>query len=157
MCASLGSVFVPCNWRLSQDEVKWVFQNVCAAICPTTVRSHSFNFSQSEAACVVFDEEFGPTVDVLAPHCPLVRYWVAMQPTARKYARTVGSIIASGKPVQPALPNAATMLYTGGTSGKPKAAVRTKPNPTAGIWLKAVDMHLYGHVRLGDLLRGFSH
>lgn len=28
VCAAIGAVHVPCNWKLSLDEVKWVFDNV---------------------------------------------------------------------------------------------------------------------------------
>lgn len=112
---------------------------------------------QSEAACVIFDDELSPVIDRLQPTSPNVRLWVSMQDTSRPYARSYASLLKIGRPLFPAEPNVATMIYTGGTSGKPKAALRNKPNSTAGQWLRAVDMHLHGRVRLCERSAHFAY
>lgn len=104
------------------------------------------SYLQSEASCVFFDDAYLSVIDALVPLCPRVRLWVSMQDARRAFCTTFAALAASGSADFPAKPNAATMLYTGGTSGKPKAALRSKPNTAAAMWLKEVDMHLYGHV-----------
>eukprot|EP01006_Ploeotia_vitrea_P047310 TRINITY_DN67112_c5_g3_i1.p1 TRINITY_DN67112_c5_g3~~TRINITY_DN67112_c5_g3_i1.p1 ORF type:complete len:533 (-),score=82.11 TRINITY_DN67112_c5_g3_i1:1038-2636(-) len=139
-CNGLGVTVVPVNWHLARDEVAYVLTN-------------------SGAEVLFFDLEFGENVAQMVARGQIrgVKHFVIMQSenhiaaitTLKKNipgCYTLEELIAVGMDQWPATPNpeetnAGFMMYTSGTTGKPKGAVRKGSNaPPDPAYLKQLGM-----------------
>jgi acyl-CoA synthetase (AMP-forming)/AMP-acid ligase II len=113
-----GLVAVPLSYRFNAEEMQYVIDN-------------------SDATLVIADAEYAPVVAESMDRLPKVRAYVAF--TATDDAPPVPAGWKSWEEVtegqsedEPSAPNAseagAQMLYTSGTTGKPKGALRTTTN-----------------------------
>lgn len=116
----LGAIFVPLNFRLKPGEVAYVLKD-------------------SGAKLLVYDEEFGATAQEAATSLPAKLATAVIDPatTIRSNPEHVRPLPAA-EPVPPDEKRAAAILYTAGTTGFPKGAVRSNRNV---IWFSFLGLH----------------
>jgi fatty-acyl-CoA synthase len=101
-CGRIGAIFVPLNWRLANPELQVILGD-CAP------------------AMLVYDPEFAARAEELAVACG-VRHLVSLGPMFERKALE-GPILQ--QPVAATLDDISTILYTSGTTGRPKGAIIT--------------------------------
>lgn len=108
VCNALGLRFSPINWHLVADEIAYIVDDC-------------------DADVVFFDQEFGAQVKAMRPQTPKVKLWVCMDGNAE--AAVSLQTLLSEAPADAKPPEHSRLGglvgYTGGTSGRPKGAVRT--------------------------------
>jgi acyl-CoA synthetase (AMP-forming)/AMP-acid ligase II len=113
-----GLVAVPLSYRFNADEMQYVIDN-------------------SDATLVVADADYAPLIAEVRDRLPNVKAFVGFVATAETKTLPGGfhawhDVIAgqpTDEPVAPAASSVgAQMLYTSGTTGKPKGALRTRTN-----------------------------
>src|SRR5689334_15294073 len=97
-CGRIGAIFVPLNWRLANAELKAI-----VADC--------------EPALLVYDPEFAERAQALG-----VRQLCPLGPAFEQLALNGPRL---GTPVTATLDHISTILYTSGTTGRPKGAIIT--------------------------------
>lgn len=126
MCTGMGLLAVPMNWHLAAPEVEYIVSN-------------------SEAKCVFVGDDFLPLITKIAPSLPHVKLWVSMDHATNplfKGCLSANTMLQQApRDYQIPAPTGrvgGSFLYTGGTSGKPKAVVKSetvKPHPRTGEWM----------------------
>jgi len=102
----LGCVPVPMNHRLTAEEVTYILDD-------------------SDAAAVFVDTAFLPLVERVRPSASTVRHWILIGEERRTWAEPLDDLVASGSPGPVETDGlAGSMVYTAGTSGRPKGALR---------------------------------
>jgi acyl-CoA synthetase (AMP-forming)/AMP-acid ligase II len=106
---ALGAIPVPMNHRLAPDEVAYILDD-------------------SDAVLVFVGDPFLGTAEALRAGATRVRGWVTLGRERRPWAEHVDDLIASGDPGGVAIETGGnvggSMVYTAGTTGKPKGALR---------------------------------
>jgi fatty-acyl-CoA synthase/long-chain acyl-CoA synthetase len=110
--AKLGFVTVPINYRLTPEECAYIVDN-------------------SDAVVVYVDAEYATTFETIRDRIPKVREIVAFggHPPAGMLDGDALVAAASDEQPPPAASDVATVMYTSGTTGRPKGAVRGHPDP----------------------------
>jgi len=108
----LGLRFSPVNWHLVADEIAYIVDDC-------------------DADVVFFGAEYTPAVAAMRPKTPKVKAWVCMD-GAVDGAMSLSTLLNEA-PAAPTLPThsrrGGSVTYTGGTTGKPKGAVREATGP----------------------------
>src|SRR5918994_4169969 len=111
-----GQIAVPLSYRFNADEMQYVIDN-------------------SDATLVVVDAEQAPLVAEIRDRIPKVRAVIAFGGETPAGFEAWDDLLASQADRDPTMDEAtadsvgAQMLYTSGTTGKPKGAVRTTSDP----------------------------
>ena len=106
---ALGAIPVPMNHRLTPEEVAYILDD-------------------SDAVLVFVGDQFLATAEAVRAHAPRVRHWVTIGRERRPWALAVDDLLAAGDPrgvaVEASGNVGGSMIYTAGTTGKPKGALR---------------------------------
>ena len=129
-----NAVAVPMNHRLVAEEVAYILDH-------------------SDAAAVFVGDSFLPVVDKVRDTARAVRHWILMGGERRPWALHLDDLLAAGSaadpPVDPAQGLGGSMIYTGGTTGRPKGAIRGAVDPAISLaFMQALGMIHEGHVHL---------
>ena len=129
-----GAIPVPVNHRLTGDEVLYIL-------------------ADSDAAMVVVGDAFLPVVDRIRGRAAAVRRFVLLGAERRPWAAHVDDLIAAGDagPVSIETGDSVggSMIYTAGTTGKPKGALRRAMDMKSALpRLHALDLVDPAHVHL---------
>jgi acyl-CoA synthetase (AMP-forming)/AMP-acid ligase II len=133
-CRALGVIPVPMNHRLTRDEAAYVLDD-------------------ADAVAVFVDDAFLPMAARLRTDAPRVRTWITLGRERVPWAEPVDDLLARGAETAPPTPTGqglgGSMVYTAGTTGKPKGARRTTTDPAGVVErLRALDLAEPGHVHL---------
>ncbi|MBI2492565.1 MAG: AMP-binding protein, partial [Candidatus Rokubacteria bacterium] len=144
-----GAIPVPMNHRLVADEILYILDH-------------------SDAAAVFVGDAFVPLAEQVRARAVTVRRWILVGAERRPWAGHVDDLIAAGDPApipaDPAQGLGGSMIYTGGTTGRPKGALRGAIDPAVTRrYMEAFGLAEPGHVHLvaGPLYHsapgGFAH
>jgi len=131
---AVNALPVPMNHRLVADEVLYILDH-------------------SDAAVVFVGDPFVPIAEQIRRRAPNVRTWILTGAERRPWASSLDDLVQRGSPEAPAVDPTqglgGSMIYTGGTTGKPKGAVRSGVNPRLTLDLmQALGMIHEGQVHL---------
>jgi len=135
---STGAVAAPMNHRLTAEEVAYILDN-------------------ADAAVVFVGDAFLGIADAVRRDAAKVRHWITMGPERRPWAHALEDLVAQGSPEtvpeDPELGLGGSMIYTGGTTGRPKGAIRGAVDPQVTMrFLKALDLaEPHVHLAAGPL------
>ncbi len=129
-----GLIPAPMNHRLVADEVVYILDH-------------------SDAMAVLVSDRFLPMVESVRARAGKVRWWILLGSERRSWAVHLDDVLAAGRP-DPVEARAgdgvgASIIYTGGTTGKPKGALRRGINVNdLTETLRALDLMDPAHVHL---------
>jgi acyl-CoA synthetase (AMP-forming)/AMP-acid ligase II len=131
---ALGAAPVMVNHRLVAEEVQYILDD-------------------SDAVAVFAGDAFLPVVERVRPATPGVRDWILLEGERRPWARPLDELLAGGRVDMPATPAGqglgGSVIYTGGTTGRPKGAFRRGTDPAVTMaFMRALDMVHADHVHL---------
>src|SRR6266481_1538536 len=108
---ALGAIGVPMNHRLTAEEVAYILDN-------------------ADATAVFVGEAFLPMAERVRG-AARVKHWITVGAERRPWAEALDDLLARGSETPPAAPAAmgGSMVYTAGTTGKPKGALRRVIDP----------------------------
>ena len=124
--ARAGLVLVPLNFRLTGAEIAYIL-------------------GHAEVTAVIAGEEFCATVDRVRGELPLPpARFVALGERAPAGWTGYEELIARGDPARPIEPvhaaDIAALMYTSGTTGRPKGAIRSHGANSLIAWATAIEM-----------------
>jgi acyl-CoA synthetase (AMP-forming)/AMP-acid ligase II len=109
--AKAGVIAVPINFRLVGPEIRYIAQNC-------------------EARAFIVQDELLPRAEEVRGELDIpAASWIALGGAARAGWRAYEDLLAAARDSEPAVPSAPgdpwTLMYTSGTTGKPKGAIRS--------------------------------
>jgi len=110
---ALGAIGVPMNHRLTAEEVAYILDN-------------------ADATAVFVGDAFLPMAERVRG-AARVKHWITLGAERRPWAEALDDLLARGHEAPPPAPPAmgGSMVYTAGTTGKPKGALRRVTDPKA--------------------------
>ena len=129
-----GLIPTPMNHRLVAEEVAYILDH-------------------SDAVAAFVSDQFLPIVETVRLEARKVRRWILLGSERRAWALHLDDLLARGRPEPVELAGGAafgaSMIYTGGTTGKPKGALRRSIDPQSLMdTLRAMDVLDPNHVHL---------
>jgi len=106
-CFKARLVHVNVNYRYVEDELHYILDD-------------------SDAAFVIFDEEFQQRVQQIADRLPGVKAWIQVGGTPLERAESYAALVSEAAAVEPCVersPEDLLFIYTGGTTGMPKGVM----------------------------------
>ncbi|MHB1126689.1 MAG: long-chain-fatty-acid--CoA ligase [Bacillota bacterium] len=111
--AKTGAVSVPVNFRLAPREMEYILNN-------------------SDAVVLILDQRFLPAIQQIREGLPLVRHFIVLGEDIPEGMLRYDQLLAENSPIRPEIivdnEDNALIMYTSGTTGKPKGAVLTHHN-----------------------------
>jgi len=113
---ALGVIPVPMNHRLTADEAGYILDD-------------------SDAVAVFAGDAFVPMLERVRERAPRLRHVVLLGAERRPWAHHLEDVMAAGHAGPAAAPPGlgGSMIYTAGTTGKPKGALRRATDPAAAL------------------------
>ena len=112
-CAKIGAIFVPINFRLSLEEVEYIVRD-------------------SGGIIFMYDDRLEAIVNGLAARTPQIRSFIRVGDEETVADLAYEQLLAEARHEEPeyivGLDDAHMMMYTSGTTGRPKGAVLTHGN-----------------------------
>ena len=110
---ALGAIGVPMNHRLTAEEVAYILDD-------------------ADATAVFVGDAFLPMAERVRG-AARVKHWITLGAERRPWAEALDDLLARGDEAPPPSPPAmgGSMVYTAGTTGKPKGALRRVTDPKA--------------------------
>jgi acyl-CoA synthetase (AMP-forming)/AMP-acid ligase II len=109
----IGAVNVPVNTRLSPPEIAYILNN-------------------ADVKILFLGENFIGTIEKIKGNLPLVREYILIEKEADGDYKNYEEVLSTGHPIRPEVrlqdDDEAFIIYTAGTTGKPKGAVLTHKN-----------------------------
>jgi acyl-CoA synthetase (AMP-forming)/AMP-acid ligase II len=129
-----NAIAVPMNHRLVADEVAYILDH-------------------SDATAVFVGDVFLPVIEKVRGDATKVQHWILLGAERRPWGRHIDDLIAAANPEPPPMDSTqglgGSMIYTGGTTGKPKGALRGAIDPeTTMRFMQALGMIHENHVHL---------
>jgi long-chain acyl-CoA synthetase len=129
-----NAVPIPMNHRLVADEVSYILEH-------------------SDAVAAFVAGPYVAMADEVRRHAARVRLWVTLGAERRPWATNLDALLEQGSAesplVDPAQGLGGSMIYTGGTTGRPKGALRAGSDPqTTLAFMRALGMMHEHHVHL---------
>lgn len=128
--AKTGIVLNPINFRLSPGDVEYIVNN-------------------SDAEAIIVHDEFAPCVDEVRKNLPNVRNFVLVGEEMPPGYVNYESLLAESSDDEPRVEvypeDTWVLLYTSGTTGKPKGVVRSHESYVAFYLINAVDFGFSEH------------
>jgi acyl-CoA synthetase (AMP-forming)/AMP-acid ligase II len=111
---ALGLIPVPVNHRLTADEVAYILDD-------------------SDVGAAFVGDAFVPVIERVRARAPRLRHVILLGAERRPWARHLDELLAAGRPdpVTPPPGLGGSMVYTAGTTGRPKGARRRASDPAA--------------------------
>jgi acyl-CoA synthetase (AMP-forming)/AMP-acid ligase II len=111
---ALGLIPVPMNHRLTEGEVVYILDN-------------------SDAVAVFASDAFVPMLERVRARVPRLRHLVLLGAERRPWALPLDALLAAGSAAPIDAPGGlgGSMIYTAGTTGQPKGALRRASDPAA--------------------------
>lgn len=120
-----GAVNVPLNFRLKSPEI-------------------IFQLQDSEAEILIFGEQFAAVAEAIQAEMPNLKF-VCVGATCPSFARSYEEFIGGASPASPGVPvsdnDPAFIMYTSGTTGKPKGAVLTHKNTVMNVLNATIEFY----------------
>lgn len=111
--AKLGAVAVPLNFRLAGRELQ-------------------YQIDQSDSKALIFGEMFQEVVNSIRPELPKVEHYICVSQEGLEGTIDYEKLVQAGSTDEPLVPvkddDPAFIMYTAGTTGRPKGAVLTHKN-----------------------------
>ncbi|PTX61869.1 fatty-acyl-CoA synthase [Melghirimyces profundicolus] len=112
-CAKMGAIFVPINFRLSVDEVEYIVRD-------------------SGGAIFIYDERLRAIAEGLRERMKHIHHFIQVGDSSNQDEAHYEQLLAGANDDEPAyevrLEDLHMMMYTSGTTGKPKGAMLTHGN-----------------------------
>jgi acyl-CoA synthetase (AMP-forming)/AMP-acid ligase II len=125
-----GAVAIPMNHRLTAEEVRYILDD-------------------SGASVVFVGDSFVPMAEQMHGVARTVRHWILLGEERRPWAESLTEVLAGGDPGDPPAIGGGSMVYTAGTTGKPKGALRRVIDPASVLdRLRDLDLADPSHVHL---------
>ncbi|MFC1679090.1 class I adenylate-forming enzyme family protein [Elusimicrobiota bacterium] len=123
-CAKTGIVINPINFRLSPDEVRYIADN-------------------ADSKAMFAHQEFVPSIEIARKHLPRIKNFITVGEKAPPGYESYDSVLAGSSEEEPScsvLPSDPwVLLYTSGTTGKPKGVLRSHESYVAFYLINGVD------------------
>ena len=128
------AVPVPMNHRLVAEEVRYILDD-------------------SDAVAAFVGGPFVAMADEVRPHAAKIRLWAIIGDERRSWATSLDALLEQGSLASPLADPAqglgGSMIYTGGTTGRPKGALRAASDPQVTLaYMQALGMMHDAHVHL---------
>jgi len=129
-----NAVPIPMNHRLVVEEVSYILDH-------------------SDAVAVFVGGPFVGMADAVRRTASRVRLWITLGADRRGWATSLDTLVSEGRPEAPAVDPSqglgGSMIYTGGTTGKPKGALRATSDAQLTLaFMQALGMIHEAHVHL---------
>src|SRR5437773_2005817 len=118
----------PAAWARPAGAVRGPWGHRCVA------DEVAYSLARSDARAVFVSDALLGTVERVRPGAGKVRSWILVGSERRPWAEHVDDLLKTGDPAplpaDPAQGLGGSMIYTGGTTGRPKGALRAATDPT---------------------------
>ncbi|MBW1815837.1 MAG: AMP-binding protein, partial [Deltaproteobacteria bacterium] len=121
--AKIGAVAVPNNFRFTGSE-------------------HAYQIDNSDSIALIYSDKFGDVVDAIRPELHKVKHYICPGGGGMPETLDHHDLIRNGDPAEPGVfvsdDDPMFIMYTSGTTGRPKGAVLTHKNEVMAVFNKLI-------------------